>query len=257
MAEELVGLRVRHVVLGPGRVTGADGRFVTVRFADGERRFVYPDAFSAYLRFENAAPAVREGVEKRLAARRAEHESLAQARRRRVQQARLLGSLPRSNTAQVAFGCVYNDPARVLAGGALGTGPALSGARRGRPRLLPQLYPNSALVLTHLPDGAPEEQRLVLGAAMPAPDLVGAECEDGVVRLHPRYRLQAPAGSRPAFWSYFAPEERRARWGRVETLQFANGTAAALLADLAALQPAASAPLAEEFVRYHAQLNGL
>ncbi len=44
-----VGERVLHITFGEGTVESIDGRYMTVCFRDGARRFVYPSAFRAYL----------------------------------------------------------------------------------------------------------------------------------------------------------------------------------------------------------------
>lgn len=50
--------RVSHIIWGAGSVSAVDDRYVRVLFdrSDiGERTFVYPDAFSKYLKYDDAA----------------------------------------------------------------------------------------------------------------------------------------------------------------------------------------------------------
>ena len=48
---QLVGQAVRHISFGRGIVTecSGEGGVVSVLFPTGEKRFLYPDAFSRYL----------------------------------------------------------------------------------------------------------------------------------------------------------------------------------------------------------------
>lgn len=44
-----VNLQVKHKAFGIGVITGINGKYITVRFADAEKSFVYPDVFEKYL----------------------------------------------------------------------------------------------------------------------------------------------------------------------------------------------------------------
>ena len=88
---------VYHIRFGRGAVCAQDGKTVRVRFDDagvGEKSFVYPDAFGAYLRFDDAArqrdvqtqleaerEADRQAAEERAAQRAAAIESIREEAR--------------------------------------------------------------------------------------------------------------------------------------------------------------------------------
>ena len=42
-------LGVVHKTFGPGVIASKDGKYITVRFASVEKKFVYPDSFERYL----------------------------------------------------------------------------------------------------------------------------------------------------------------------------------------------------------------
>ncbi|GEM_PF-6004895 len=42
-------LEVKHKVFGNGNVTKVNGKYLTVKFANAEKTFVYPDAFETFL----------------------------------------------------------------------------------------------------------------------------------------------------------------------------------------------------------------
>lgn len=46
---EFVNLKVKHRSFGDGTVVVANGKYLTVKFANAEKIFVYPDAFESYL----------------------------------------------------------------------------------------------------------------------------------------------------------------------------------------------------------------
>lgn len=42
-------LQVKHNKFGIGQVTAFDGKYITVKFSDAQKNFVYPDAFDKFL----------------------------------------------------------------------------------------------------------------------------------------------------------------------------------------------------------------
>lgn len=43
---QLIGQPIKHVTFGKGVVTDWNGKVITVCFSAGEKKFIYPDAFS-------------------------------------------------------------------------------------------------------------------------------------------------------------------------------------------------------------------
>lgn len=43
---QLIGQPIKHVTFGKGVVTDWNGNVITVCFSAGEKKFIYPDAFS-------------------------------------------------------------------------------------------------------------------------------------------------------------------------------------------------------------------
>lgn len=50
---QLIGQTVKHSAFGKGIVTGLSSDRVTIYFSAGEKRFIYPDAFSKFLTLKN------------------------------------------------------------------------------------------------------------------------------------------------------------------------------------------------------------
>lgn len=58
---QLLGQPVRHNAFGTGVITGLSGNIITIDFAQGEKRFQYPDAFSRFLTLKDAGKQMRYG----------------------------------------------------------------------------------------------------------------------------------------------------------------------------------------------------
>ena len=69
---------VLHKVFGRGSAECIDGAYLSVRFACGEKRFVFPDAFAQFLRFEDGqAQEEEEMLENQRLQRRQQSEAIA------------------------------------------------------------------------------------------------------------------------------------------------------------------------------------
>lgn len=51
---QLIGQPIKLVTFGKGVVTDWNGKVITVCFSAGEKKFIYPDAFSNFLILKNA-----------------------------------------------------------------------------------------------------------------------------------------------------------------------------------------------------------
>ena len=52
---QLIGQAIRHKVFGKGIATSCDKNVITVRFSAGDKRFIYPDAFTKHLPLKSNA----------------------------------------------------------------------------------------------------------------------------------------------------------------------------------------------------------
>lgn len=53
---QLIGQPIKHVTFGKGVVTDWNGNVITVCFSAGEKKFIYPDAFSNFLILKRRRP---------------------------------------------------------------------------------------------------------------------------------------------------------------------------------------------------------
>lgn len=52
----MVGQKVTHTRYGCGTITDLSNTYLTIKFEDVEKKFVYPDAFEKYLTSTNVQP---------------------------------------------------------------------------------------------------------------------------------------------------------------------------------------------------------
>lgn len=83
---DLTGLGVTHKAFGEGVVAAFDGKYVTVRFSDAEKKFVYPAIFNGFMTVADteAAASVAADLEKALAAKREAEDAKARERERQM-----------------------------------------------------------------------------------------------------------------------------------------------------------------------------
>ena len=198
---QLLGQPVRHNAFGTGVITGLSGNIITIDFAQGEKRFQYPDAFSRFLTLKDAGKQneIRAGYERRLRAERAERQKELE-RQERLGKIRSMKVTPYS---QAAFDIPWKEAKAAAEADAVSTGFYLSGYSKDRPRIPSRLKPNSACLLTTLETGCEEKERRILGAFMVRDDFWGAYCREGMIRAHDRYKLYLPSGSMLPYWNYF------------------------------------------------------
>ncbi len=222
----LLGQPVRHEKFGKGVIIGLGGNKVRVRFANRQRLFQFPEAFSHYLTVKD------DEIHREISKISREHEvELAQKQleiekennnRNRIRTMRI------QSKAQVAYDL---SGGRIVGMDYVETGNLLSGARQGQPRIPTSARPNSAVLLTSRGNGG-EDDRKIIGIAMVDKSFWGTECTDGRIRFHPKHRLILAENDRISFWKYFDREAFTPRWGRVPFKYFENDTMLQILLDV-------------------------
>ena len=129
---QLLGQPVRHNAFGTGVITGLSGNIITIDFAQGEKRFQYPDAFSRFLTLKDAGKQneIRAGYERRLRAERAERQKELE-RQERLGKIRSMKVTPYS---QAAFDIPWKEAK--AAAKSVEEGKSGGRSRRGIHRLL-------------------------------------------------------------------------------------------------------------------------
>lgn len=250
---QLIGQAVKHSTFGKGVVTDWDDNRITICFPEGEKRFIYPDAFSNFLTLNNRGMQMK--IQTLLNVAAAEERAKAEKMRREQEKEYLLRNVKISPCGQAAFHVAPEQRETIFSAWAVSTGHYASGYSKGKPRIPERMKPNSMCLLTECPEGR-EEERSIIGAFMVQEDFLGRYCRSGKIEAHPIYRFRLPSEYRLPFWTYAAqnPEERR--WGRVVLKYMSNEIGERILFDIKELPlDEESKKSAEHFYRYYCKLN--
>lgn len=253
---QLIGQSIMHGIFGKGVVTGWSGTTITICFSAGEKKFIYPDAFSEFLHLKNAAMqrAVQELLDKRDAAKESERKAIQELQERK----KLLQNLKISSQSQAVFNIKPEQCGELFSAWAVSTGCYLSGYSKGEPRIPDRLKPNSMCLLTECANEQPERERRVIGAFMVEEDFLGSYCRNGIIYAHPIYRLQLRPEQQIPFWPYVIQEEEKQRWGSAVLKYMTNKAGERILFDIKEmLLRDESRKCAEDFYQYYCRLNGL
>lgn len=253
---QLVGLAIKHNAFGNGVVTDFSGNIVTVCFAQGDKRFLYPDAFSNFLTLKDKVVQNEINVilNKRLQEEIAQKQKLQkeQERRHRI---RTLKITPNS---QAAFNLDSKDIDETFLSGTVSTGRFVSGPSKGEPRIPSRLRPNSACLLTECPINIPEKERLIIGAFMVSDDFLGDLCGDGLIKSHDQHIIRLNSDHRLRFWDYFDPSEPDPRWGSTAFKYFPSSTMQQILLDMREkLDGTENDSAIQAFYQYFCEINRL
>lgn len=253
---QLIGQPIKHGTFGKGIVTDWNDTTITICFSAGEKKFLYPDAFSGFLHLRDAAMQreVQELLDKREAAREAERQAVRENRERNL----LLRNLKISPQSQAVFDIRPEEYEELFSRWSVSTGCYVSGCSKGEPRVPTRLKPNSMCLLTECAAGRPEQERRIMGAFMVEEDFLGSHCRDGIIRAHPVYRIQLRPEDQIPFWPYVVREPEKQRWGRTALKYMTNKTGERILFDLKErLSCGESRECAEEFYQYDCERNRL
>lgn len=75
---QLIGQPIKHGTFGKGIVTDWNDATITINFSAGEKKFIYPDAFSKFLHLKNDAlqREVQKLLDRREAVKKAERQAI-------------------------------------------------------------------------------------------------------------------------------------------------------------------------------------
>ncbi|HHU05930.1 MAG TPA: hypothetical protein GXZ65_05555 [Clostridiales bacterium] len=253
---QLLGKAIMHKTFGKGTITAVSDNTVTVSFPEGEKKFLYPDAFMQFLKLRDKK--VQEQVNQLLHEKNMEEEAERKQVQEMLERRHRMANLKLTLNSQAAFGMVYNKIEDVLSSWTVSTGSYLSGMSAGQPRIPHKLKPNSACLLTQCPEGVEESERKIVGAFMVKEDFFGDLCSDGIIKAHEQYRIALEEDEALRLWNYFDEKKRPKRWGNTEFKYFASTTMQKILFDIKnAITSEDRLEIAEEFYRYFCRINRL
>ncbi len=252
---DITGQAIKHKAFGSGIVTAVTGGTITVCFAAGEKKFLYPDAFKSFLILKNAQSQealslMIENEEKEEQERRLQEEKALDRKRKSLH-------FTVSANSQAVFNIAMEEVSQVYSTWTVPTGCYLSGYSKGMPRIPDRLKPNSACLLTVCEKGMPESERKIIGAFMVKEDFFGNECHTGVIESHGKHRIIVPENKTFLFWKYFG-ENTQPRWGNAAIKYFSNQVMNQMLFDLTQTDENTEAgEAATDFYQYFCEMNRL
>lgn len=252
----IVGQIVDHKVFGQGKIADYSGHIVTVSFPQGEKRFIYPDAFISFLRLKDksAQDKINAICNKRLEEEVARKQALQEEQERR-QRLRTFQITP---TSQAAFNTDLHHLGGIFSSGAVSTGYYLSGHSKGEPRIPSKLKPNSACLLTGCPTNALEKERRILGVFMAKDDFWGDSCKNGMVEFHDKYKVRLNPDNPMLYWDYFDCGDPPPCWGNMVFKYFRNSTMQRILFDIKKVfRNTEEEGDMQEFYQYFCEINRL
>lgn len=256
MQANLIGQSIRHSSFGNGIVTDLTDQRITVCFSQGDKNFIYPDAFASFLTLMD--PLAQKKVNRLLDKKRRVEEAKKNAiQDKRIRQNRLL-NLRITRKSQAVFDIPNDWPATSPLPLALSTGQYLNGPSKGKNRIPYKLKPNSVCLLTKLAKGEKERNRRIVGAFMVQADFFGDLCKNGLIESHDRYRIAMTEDQTLFLWDYFSEANCPKRWGNTPYKIVSNIDMQCILRDMRdRLAPTGSQEVADQFYRYFCRMNHL
>ncbi|NLU24299.1 MAG: hypothetical protein GXW99_06215 [Clostridiales bacterium] len=248
------GQAIKHKTFGCGVVTDSTADTVTVCFPVGEKKFIYPDAFGAYLELRDTK--MQRQITTLIARKEAETSRQRLVEQKEQEHRQRLLNFTIAPNSHAAFHVAPEQTTEICRTYTVSTGRYLSGYSKGEPRIAERMKPNSVCLFTECPRKI-EKERRIIGACMVQEDFFGEDARDGWIQGHPDYRLSVPAGSTMPFWQYFEQTTVH-RWGSM-AFKYCSGTVMnRILADMVALcADTKQEESAIAFYRYFCRMNRL
>lgn len=253
---QLIDQPIKHIKFGKGIVKECEDTIITIRFAIGDKKFIYPDAFAKFLTLQNTEiqRQILELIDIRETQKEAKKKAIQEMQERRF----MLKNVKILPQSQAVFDMSNDKATDVFSVWTVSTGNYISGYSRGFPRVPDRLNPNSMCLLTVRDRGQPEADRRIIGAFMVEEEFLGCYCRDGMIQAHPYFRLQLPLDQQLLLWPYIVREPQKQRWGKVPFKYMSNYTAEKILFDLKnRFTDESEKSRAEKFYQYYCKMNHL
>lgn len=263
----LINEKVTHTAFGKGTIIDHTDSFITIDFDDDVKKFVYPDAFSKFIKLSdeelakslNEVLLVREKEEAALAEKREaekEERALEQQRKDRIKNLKI------HESSQMVFWLDEDEEEKVFNDWNVFVGYVQSGKNEGQPNKVARLSSNSANVLTVRSAEEEEIERRIVGLYMTTETFVGSLSEDGMIPAHEDFRIQLSEeeADKMLFWNYYINKSYpdRTAWNSGKYRYFDNVWTAQILKDIIALKTdEEEIKYVESFLKYFCQMNAL
>ncbi len=217
---DINGQAIRHKTFGCGVVTALTANTITVCFSEGEKKFIYPDAFREYLVLKDKN--IQRHITAQIAKKDAELNRQRQAEQAEQERRQKLLNFSITANSHAAFDIIPEHAEQTCKTCMVSTGRYLSGYSKGQPRIAERLKPNSVCLLTERQSRQPEQERRMIGAFMVREDFFGKDVHDGLIEGHHKYQMRVPPENVLLFWNYF-DQNATPRWGNT-AFKYCSGT---------------------------------
>ena len=209
----LIDRQVLHKEFGNGKIVEHTASCVGILFSSGVKKFLFPEAFGAYLKLIDKTTA--EAVERYSLSKQEEAEAQRQAqmpalqpptkpRRKPAKRKELLKTVtPDSN---VAYRFNSSQAEEILNQWSIPSNNDKKAPNRGYPA---RLHRYSVCLITALDEGEPEQQRKIVGAFMLKEDPGRKDTDDRPISAHAKYRVCFSAREVQSllYWDFFVSEK--------------------------------------------------
>lgn len=254
-AQHLIGQPVKHNAFGNGVIENLSGNVITVNFPQGDKKFIYPDAFKNFLKLED-----KEGRE--------EFNRLMEARNRRIQikkeivrekeeTRRKFRSQKIVPNSQAVFNVSEEELQESFSRGWAFTGRYQSGFSEGRARTAGRVKPNSLCLMTVLKKGEPESERKLRGLYMAHETFYGDECDNGEILAHDKYRVLLEPQNELKIWDLVDEADVPKRFGGLHFRYISEQSGLLVLVAVKKLLGEEKAELMDEIINYYCRLNDI
>ncbi len=227
---KLEGKTIQHIKFGKGVVKEQRERYITILFPNGEKKFIFPEAFLDFLQLKDKA--TQGKIDKMLEGIVTEKNKKREEELKEEKFLERIKSLKVNPNSQAVLGMIQNKKQDIFNSGTAFSGEYLSGPSKGNPKPPIKLKLNSACLLTECLENEPEESRRIIGVFMVNDDFDGRNCDDGMIKVHDSYRIKLEECETLLFWDYFSDDGKEAKWGKAEIKYISNVKMQSILSDM-------------------------
>lgn len=227
---QLEGKAISHIQFGTGIVKELREKYITVTFAQEEKKFLFPDAFLKFLILKDKD--AQEKIDQVLETIRSKKEKKREVELREQEHLYRVQKVKIKPNSQAAFGFVQNEKQDVFESWTVFTGEYVSGKSKGQPKPPVRMKLNSACLLTECSKGEPERQRRIIGAFMVKDGFEGSSCLDGRIKSHDKFKIKLEEEEMLPFWDYFSCDVEEPKWGKAEIRYFSSEKMQCILKDM-------------------------
>ncbi|MBD7914790.1 hypothetical protein H9660_06490 [Clostridium sp. Sa3CUN1] len=261
----LINIKVDHKVFGEGVIIENENSYVTVKFKNDEKKFMYPSSFDGYLTVQSikADESIKEEIRAIKKLEKDEKLRLAEVERK-IKVEKLNNSkkakakvYPRAN---IAFKCTFSDEGysneKEL------TSIVQTFNRNGESMKLNKVKNNSLCIVTTREPNTVERERYIFGVFLVDESYNRDNKDEGYVTTNSKYsiKLSLEESHKMLFWNYHtnANKPELALWSSGLHRYFEDEQAIQILQDIVALKKGTDEEeLSKEFLLHFAKINNI